>query len=1081
MKLKGLLFIILLCGVSVSAQLSNFNLQVTKTDETCLGNGTLAFTVSNLTPNASVLYKVYALPNTTNPVSVLTANTLGGLEAGTYRVVALQSLGSLLNSKEQDITIVKNIVPFNFGVAAQGQGCSGGGTIVVTTTSGIAASYEIITGPVQRPLQTSNTFTNLPSGNYNIRAFNNCGIGRVKTFTLNVVSSQLNISPATYSEQGITCDAMTIMNTITPSSGTINYPVNVRYELMPMTLGGESIVISQTYATGSPDSLTISATVPRLEDAYDYELSVTDVCNTPYLRIGEVNPEINVTLGMGDAPCAEKFLTISPERFTTSYTVNFISAPAGFDPSAFNATNGPFTEATVNYGSAENPVPFGTYEVEITDICGRTAIDTLLIKFIKPKLSLSAANNGCFSEYGKIRASVEQQRIVSAIIIAAPATYNQTLPQDVSVNINAQGKLTLNNMPLGVYVIKFVDDCGFEYEKSVEVPPYVEKPFTITTLPSCEAGFGGVSVKSGNGKLTAVTITAAPAAFNHTLPYSVSNHIDSEGAFYMAGLSQGAYVFSATDICGVVKEQSVTVQGYLAPQNSFSFIPKCGNFSVTMSDGSNGLEGASFWLQKFNPATGKWGHPGNNNVYTEGTVPVASNSVKLNNNATRNNLNYSGKFRIVKKFETFSTGSSENSVCISVLGEFEYVEGFSINNAYSLACVGTPNDVMLDVTGYPVAYRIIEKNGAAIVINNGLNNVFTNLQPAEYVFEIEDLCGNIVTKWFNVQELPSIADAQTADDMIICAEAGTVQNHEFRLADQNDDILGPLHSAMYTITYHLTIEDADNGVNALPEYYTNVNNGQVIYARLVHNEISLCHGISSFRLFIGDYQEPVITAEGTICNNGQLKLTADAGYSTYLWSTGETTRSIFVSEPGVYTVIVEKPYGTEVCDGFAEVEIKASYTPEIDRVDTKDWTKNQNSITVYTKDSGDYLYSVDGINYQEDPEFRGLEPGVYKVYAKDANGCGEVVKDVVLMHYPNFFTPNGDGVHDKWRIKYSMMEPEMKIAIFDRYGKLITAFGPNHEGWDGTLNGIQLPSTDYWFVVTRQDGRELRGHFSMLR
>jgi gliding motility-associated-like protein len=110
-----------------------------------------------------------------------------------------------------------------------------------------------------------------------------------------------------------------------------------------------------------------------------------------------------------------------------------------------------------------------------------------------------------------------------------------------------------------------------------------------------------------------------------------------------------------------------------------------------------------------------------------------------------------------------------------------------------------------------------------------------------------------------------------------------------------------------------------------------------------------------------------------------------------------------------------------------------------------------------------------------------MECGVYQVYVKDANGCGTDVKEVVLMHYPNFFTPNGDGTHDKWRVKYSAKEPDFTVDIFDRYGKLITSFGSQSEGWDGTLNGIQLPSTDYWFVVTREDGRELRGHFAMLR
>lgn len=1084
MKLFTTFFVaVALFTTTMNAQLSNFNLQVTKTDETCLGNGSLSFSVSNTTANAAILYKVYSLPDTNTPIAVLEGNTLGSLSAGTYKVVAMQSLGNQMNSKEQSVTIQSNIQPFNFSVSSQGQGCSGGGTIVVNTVSGIAASYEIISGPVTRPMQSSNVFPDLPSGSYNVRAFNNCGVGKVKTFTLSVITSELSISDATYAEENPACDSITVYNTITPSEGTINYPLEVLHTITPMDIGGEMIQINQTFTTGAPESLQISAVLPRLDVAYDYDIRVIDNCSQVYERQGNiVDPDIEVALSTGDAPCAEKFLIVNASKFTTSYTVEFLSAPEGFDAAAFNASAGPFTEPTVNYGSEENPVPFGTYVVEITDICGRKATETLLVEFIMPTPAVTAANNGCFSEFGKIRVSVPQQKVVTATIIAAPATYTHPMSHDVTGNINNGGTVVLNDMPLGIYTIVFTDDCGFEYQKDVEVPPFVEKDFNIVTLPACEPGFGGIRVRSGNGKLEAASVISAPSSYGFGLPNDVTNLIEAQGGLYMSGLPQGTYTVRATDICGIVKDQTITVEGYTPPQNSYIFTPKCGGFSVKVTDASNGTEGATYWLQKFDANTGEWIHPWTGNAYTEGQVPVAENSIRLNNNTVKNNLNVSGKFRIIKKFETFSNGSSENTMCLSVLGEFEYTEGFSIDAAYSLACLGKTNDVMIDVTGYPTVYKIVKKNNVAFVVDNGTNNVFSDLEPAEYMFQIEDACGNVITRRFNVQSLPSIADATKPADMIICTEPGTVLNNEFHLTDQNPAILGPLHGAMYTITYHLTQEDADNGVNALPEYYTNVTNGQEIFVRLVHNAISICHGTTSFKLFIGEYQEPVITTTGTLCDDGELTLSAGTGYSSYLWSTGETTSSIKVSGAGIYTVIVEKAYGNRSCDGFAEIEIKASVSPDILKIDTDDWTRENNSITIHTKEQGEFEYSIDGgLTYQSDNVFKDLETGIYNVFVKDINGCGVDTQEVVLLHYPNFFTPNGDGVHDRWRIKYSVKEPNMKISIFDRYGKMITSFGPNYEGWDGTLNGAQLPSTDYWFVVTREDGREFRGHFAMLR
>src|ERR1700754_3899999 len=91
---KIYVLLIMLLTSTAYCQLSDFNLILTKTDETCLGNGSLTFTVTNKTPNSSLIYKVYIMPDTVNPFTVTTANQLGSLSAATYKVVAIQSLGS---------------------------------------------------------------------------------------------------------------------------------------------------------------------------------------------------------------------------------------------------------------------------------------------------------------------------------------------------------------------------------------------------------------------------------------------------------------------------------------------------------------------------------------------------------------------------------------------------------------------------------------------------------------------------------------------------------------------------------------------------------------------------------------------------------------------------------------------------------------------------------------------------------------------------------------------------------------------------------------------------------------------------
>ena len=88
---------------------------------------------------------------------------------------------------------------------------------------------------------------------------------------------------------------------------------------------------------------------------------------------------------------------------------------------------------------------------------------------------------------------------------------------------------------------------------------------------------------------------------------------------------------------------------------------------------------------------------------------------------------------------------------------------------------------------------------------------------------------------------------------------------------------------------------------------------------------------------------------------------------------------------------------------------------------------------------------------------------------------------VSVIGYPKFFTPNGDGINDTWQVEGVTFQPNSKIYIFDKFGKLLKKIDPNGLGWDGIYNGKVLPATDYWFMVELDDGRTHRGHFSLVR
>ena len=152
---------------------------------------------------------------------------------------------------------------------------------------------------------------------------------------------------------------------------------------------------------------------------------------------------------------------------------------------------------------------------------------------------------------------------------------------------------------------------------------------------------------------------------------------------------------------------------------------------------------------------------------------------------------------------------------------------------------------------------------------------------------------------------------------------------------------------------------------------------------------------------------------------------------------------------------------------------------------SEDFDANQMISVSATGGSGTYEYQLDGGVWQSNSTFEyviGCQE--HTVAVRDVLGCSTIPEArVMIMEFPKFFTPNGDGYNDTWNIKCLRNDPTALISVFDRFGKLLFQFSPNRSAWNGTFNGSMLPGTDYWFVVTylKSDGvqTQFRSHFSL--
>uniref|UniRef100_UPI0040475817 T9SS type B sorting domain-containing protein n=1 Tax=Flavobacterium sp. TaxID=239 RepID=UPI0040475817 len=134
---------------------------------------------------------------------------------------------------------------------------------------------------------------------------------------------------------------------------------------------------------------------------------------------------------------------------------------------------------------------------------------------------------------------------------------------------------------------------------------------------------------------------------------------------------------------------------------------------------------------------------------------------------------------------------------------------------------------------------------------------------------------------------------------------------------------------------------------------------------------------------------------------------------------------------------------------------------------------------------GSIMYSLDEGSFQSSNVFTGVSAGEHTVIVIDSEGCTYMTEVVMIIDYPNYFTPNGDGINDTWNIT-GLNQADAKLYIFDRYGKLLKQLSAtdDSEGWDGTYNQELLPSTDYWFSLDYTENgvaKQFKAHFSMKR
>lgn len=157
----------------------------------------------------------------------------------------------------------------------------------------------------------------------------------------------------------------------------------------------------------------------------------------------------------------------------------------------------------------------------------------------------------------------------------------------------------------------------------------------------------------------------------------------------------------------------------------------------------------------------------------------------------------------------------------------------------------------------------------------------------------------------------------------------------------------------------------------------------------------------------------------------------------------------------------------------------------------------ENTPTTFTNESQNavrYHWDFGDGNTSNDPNpvHQYLRSGIYEVCltAYTDFGCQDTVCQEVsaivnpLYDVPTAFSPNGDGINEKWEIKgFGIVKYDMKV--FNRWGRLMFQSNDQRLGWDGRFNGTVQPMDAYAFVLNVEftDGNKITktGNVTLLR
>ena len=190
--------------------------------------------------------------------------------------------------------------------------------------------------------------------------------------------------------------------------------------------------------------------------------------------------------------------------------------------------------------------------------------------------------------------------------------------------------------------------------------------------------------------------------------------------------------------------------------------------------------------------------------------------------------------------------------------------------------------------------------------------------------------------------------------------------------------------------------------------------------------------------------------------------------NVYQWSTGATTPTIAVTQPGTYSLILRNVQTG--CVGRSSVRVGDRPPPAFSLTQQAALCEGDLGTAKLSANGATGLTYLWVSRNDTTKTIIVQRAGDYPVRVTDPQGCTATAIARVLnqceprVNVPDAFTPNNDSINDGLQV-FTAYVTDYEFRIYNRWGEVIFASTNPEQKWDGTYRGATYPSMLYPYVV----------------